>query len=146
MKRVVFTVFVDFEDDTVALQDSNFIEELRSDIERGIDMEGWCADTNFVEIQDIEEEEDDEPMTKEDFEMFMEEAGPDNDVEGNLTTRIIGDKMEKLYAVDKRDKEKIKYLVTRWGLKSVELYNENIQCWKTEKVFIFNRHYVVTKD
>lgn len=59
MKRVVFTVFVDFEDETGSLQEEGFIEELRRDIERGVDKEGWCGDVNFVEVRDEKEVEED---------------------------------------------------------------------------------------
>lgn len=56
MKRVVYTVFIDF-DDEMELQQGEFTEELRRDIERGVDKAGWCSDVNFVEIRDVKEEE-----------------------------------------------------------------------------------------
>lgn len=58
MKRLVYTVFVDFEDDTGSLLEEVFIEEVRRDIESGVDKEGWCGDVNFVEIRDVKEEDE----------------------------------------------------------------------------------------
>lgn len=43
--------------------------------------EWWSSVCNCYGIFEEVIKEENEPMTKEDFEMFMEEAGPDNDVE-----------------------------------------------------------------
>ena len=58
-------------------EESKFVQ----DYELAAQDEWWNTTISGYGIWNLKVTEDDEPMTKEDFEMFMEEAGPDNDVE-----------------------------------------------------------------
>lgn len=50
MKRVVFTVCIDF-DDEMELQEGKFIEELKQDLEKAVDNSGWYGIVDFVGIR-----------------------------------------------------------------------------------------------